>query len=499
MPLSFLDELDDAQVDVANKIAKKAKELGVDPKLAVALAYAESRLRIDTNDSPKKAIGVMQITPDTGLDMKLSEEDLRNPDVNIDAGVRILKKHLNKYPDDPRLALVAYNAGPSSSFFSGGELPQETKDYIKKIVGYGGIPAPTVDQKSDENKSSAKIPSPKEIVNKVSDSFNNFNLDEDRTIAGGSGALAGFLTGKIFPDKGFEQYPTADLKKTAIDQQSRLSALEKELSGIPESARRAPSLTPNAPPISLNVPEAPAQQTGLERQLQGTIEDGQTGRARQTGFSETTSQQAGRREEMGDTIKRLRQSGVISGRNPFHDFPIGSSPTGLIVPPKVASEASILDAEAQARAKNLEAQAQAQAKRAAQLEKQISDERVNLGQTQATLAEYNRRTPGALSRVGAAFRSPMAKAIPGATIGLGLDEVRRRFETGDYLGTALASAGVLGSGLMMVPTNPSPLGMAAKGAGALLGYGGGLGLLIQDLLQQKQEQQAGNSQISATR
>jgi hypothetical protein len=139
MPLSFLDELDDAQVDAANKIASKAKELGVDPKLAVAMAYAESRLRMNTGDSKKGAIGVMQITPATGQDMKLSEEDLRNPDVNIDAGVRILKKHLNKYPDDPRLALVAYNYGPSSDFFSGGELPAETKKYIKDVIGYGGL------------------------------------------------------------------------------------------------------------------------------------------------------------------------------------------------------------------------------------------------------------------------------------------------------------------------------------------------------------------------
>jgi hypothetical protein len=322
---------------------------------------------------------------------------------------------------------------------------------------------------------------------------------KERLIAGGSGALAGYLTGMVFPDAGFEQYPTADLKKTAIDQQSRLSALEKELSGIPESARRAPSLTPNAPSISLDVPEAPAQQTGLERQLQGHIVDGQTGRAGQTGYSELTAQRAARQKEAAGVERMMRQSGTITGRNPFLDFPIGSSPTGLIVPPKVASEASILEAQAQERAKNLEAQAQAQAKRAAQLEKQISDERINLGQTQGTLAEYNRRTPGALSRVGAAFRSPMAKAIPGATIGLGLDEVRRRFETGDYLGTALASAGVLGSGLMMLPTRPTQLGMAAKGAGALLGYGSTLGLILEDLLQQKQEQQAGKTQISATR
>jgi Transglycosylase SLT domain len=189
MPLSFLDELDDAQVDAANKIAKKAKQLGVDPKLAVALAYAESKLRINTDDSPKKAIGVMQITPDTGLDMKLSEEDLRNPDVNIDAGVRILKKHLNKYPDDPRLALVAYNAGPGSNFFSGGELPEETKDYIKKIIGYGGIPAPAVDQTPAMTEEDVV---PEETVPEEESS--GFS---DKSLAQGAGAVVGYKVGQL--------------------------------------------------------------------------------------------------------------------------------------------------------------------------------------------------------------------------------------------------------------------------------------------------------------
>jgi hypothetical protein len=189
MPLSFLDELDDAQVDAANKIAKKAKELGVDPKLAVALAYAESKLRINTDDSPKKAIGVMQITPDTGLDMKLSEDDLRNPDVNIDAGVRILKKHLNKYPDDPRLALVAYNAGPGSSFFSGGELPEETKNYIKEIIGYGGIPAPAVDQTPTMTEEDVV---PEETVPEEESS--GFS---DKSLAQGAGAVVGYKTGQL--------------------------------------------------------------------------------------------------------------------------------------------------------------------------------------------------------------------------------------------------------------------------------------------------------------
>ena len=42
--LSFLDQLDQRQIEYADKIAVKAKEMGVPPTLAVAIAYHESRL-----------------------------------------------------------------------------------------------------------------------------------------------------------------------------------------------------------------------------------------------------------------------------------------------------------------------------------------------------------------------------------------------------------------------------------------------------------------------
>jgi len=310
----------------------------------------------------------------------------------------------------------------------------------------------------------------------------------DRAIAGGAGAVTGITLGSAFPDKGFSPQSMAGLERKQIGQQALLSELEKELSRIPESARRAPPFTPNAPPISLDVPEAPDSQTGLERQLQGTIEDGQTGRARQTGYQELTAQQAARQREMAETENMLRQRGVISGRSPFLNFPIASSPTGILVPPGVAAEAAIP-----------EAQAQAQTQQANQLEKQISDTRRNLAVTQQTIAELNRRAPGPLAKAGAIFRSPAAKMIPGIGAGLGVEEAKRRYESGDYPGAVLAGSGALGSGLMMLPTAPGPVGAATKGLGALMGYGGGLGLFLRDLLLRKQEEQAAKSQISATR
>ena len=52
--LTFLDKLDDEQIANAEKVAKAARRAGVDPKLAVALAFKESSLRANP---PRGAAG----------------------------------------------------------------------------------------------------------------------------------------------------------------------------------------------------------------------------------------------------------------------------------------------------------------------------------------------------------------------------------------------------------------------------------------------------------
>lgn len=62
--LSFIDNLDDEQLDNFNKIVDKAKVTGVDPRLAVALAFNESGLR-QNKIGDAGEIGIMQIKPST--------------------------------------------------------------------------------------------------------------------------------------------------------------------------------------------------------------------------------------------------------------------------------------------------------------------------------------------------------------------------------------------------------------------------------------------------
>jgi soluble lytic murein transglycosylase len=78
----------------------------------------ESGGRVDAV-SPKGALGVMQLMPDTARDMAaelgvgFSEARLsRDPSYNKQLGSAYLGKMLNRYDGEPALAVAAYNAGP---------------------------------------------------------------------------------------------------------------------------------------------------------------------------------------------------------------------------------------------------------------------------------------------------------------------------------------------------------------------------------------------------
>lgn len=155
-----LNQLTPEQQQFALQIAQQAKAMGVDPKLAVALAYQESRFNPEAKGG-KGEIGLMQVMPATGKMLGFSEEDLRNPEANIRAGLTYLKQGMDRY-QDPVLAAAGYNAGMDHPYFTDPEknpLPASTKDYLKSINaigGFGGQPeeepaAPEVTPASEED------------------------------------------------------------------------------------------------------------------------------------------------------------------------------------------------------------------------------------------------------------------------------------------------------------------------------------------------------------
>lgn len=481
-PLSFSAELDEEQFETARKIVQRAVDMGLSEqqaRIAVAVAYQESGLRPNVGRGASGEFGVMQVMPATGRQMGFSIEDLRDPDKNIEAGLTFLKQQLDQYPNNPRLAVIAYNAGPDSKFFSGGSLPESTAQYINNLTTYGAFDVPEEPQQPVGEQISEKVQG-------AATDLATRAMEDESLQAGAMGAGAGFALGKMLPDEGFPRESTVGLERSVDRRRLMLEQLEREFAGLPETARTAPPPVVEPSPIQLDVERAPPSQTGLERQLQGGVEDGQTGRARQTGYSETTAQRAARQQEQAAVESALRRRGVISGPSPFTTTPIASTPTGVIVPPQVAAEAAIPAA-----------QAEADAQRASRLQSQMEAARRNLAVSEGVLSEAQRRQPGMLARAGAAFRSPMAKMVPGALTGLEAAEAVRRYEEGDYPGAALAGGSAIGGGLMVAPTIPGPIGIGQKTAGALLQYGGGLGLLLYDIMRNKDRQETPS--VSATR
>ena len=138
-------KLSPEQKQYALAIADKARQMGVDPELALAVAASESSFNPNAIGEPikgnpnRRAIGLMQIDPVNAPGLKMSLEDLNDPDKNIEAGIRILKENLDRYKGHTRAALVAYNSNleTAKKYLASDEdfdvLPLETKNYLEKI------------------------------------------------------------------------------------------------------------------------------------------------------------------------------------------------------------------------------------------------------------------------------------------------------------------------------------------------------------------------------
>lgn len=116
---------------VADMVRTIATEEELDPDLALAVVDVESsRGRHQVSDAG--AVGIMQLMPGTASDYGVT--DRCDPESNIRAGVRYLKKLYGEF-DDPLLMLAAYNAGPERVYQKGG-IPEfkETAQYIVKVM-----------------------------------------------------------------------------------------------------------------------------------------------------------------------------------------------------------------------------------------------------------------------------------------------------------------------------------------------------------------------------
>jgi soluble lytic murein transglycosylase-like protein len=150
------DPLPSGQLD--SLIEDAAQKTGVEAQLVRAVIDQESSGR-PCALSPMGAEGLMQLMPATAEEFEV--DDPFDPKQNVEAGAKLLKSLLERYKNDPALALSAYNAGPSRVDQAGGVPPiPETTDYVTAILEKLRLldgPARTSDQWS-EWKSTAGLP-----------------------------------------------------------------------------------------------------------------------------------------------------------------------------------------------------------------------------------------------------------------------------------------------------------------------------------------------------
>lgn len=127
---------------VKHHLRRAASAHSLDYELLQALIATESGF--DTSAvSPKGAVGLMQLMPDTATRFGVPasgaiplEKRLTDPGVNINAGSRYLRYLINLFPGQLELALAAYNAGEGAVQRAGNKIPnfRETQNYVKTVM-----------------------------------------------------------------------------------------------------------------------------------------------------------------------------------------------------------------------------------------------------------------------------------------------------------------------------------------------------------------------------
>ena len=137
--------------EYSEHVTKYAQKYNVDENLIYALIKVESNFKAEAL-SNKDAQGLMQLMYSTAEDVakknniKLTEENILEPDININLGTKYISMLLEKY-ECVEVALAAYNAGSGNvdKWIANGTIKadgtnienipfKETNNYVRKIM-----------------------------------------------------------------------------------------------------------------------------------------------------------------------------------------------------------------------------------------------------------------------------------------------------------------------------------------------------------------------------
>ena len=114
-------------------IEKAAIATSVEPNLLRAVIVVESGFNSHAV-SKRGAVGLMQLMPATATRFGVSNP--YDPRQNVHAGARYLKFLIDRFGQNIKLALAAYNAGEDAVDRNGGQIPPfaETRAYVPRVL-----------------------------------------------------------------------------------------------------------------------------------------------------------------------------------------------------------------------------------------------------------------------------------------------------------------------------------------------------------------------------
>lgn len=421
------------QKATARMIADEARANNVDPELALAIGFRENRFLNRVNPD-SGAMGVMQVMPANAAPLGMKVEDLNDVNMNIIAGIRILKENLDRYKGDAKLAAIAYNSRPvvADRYAKSGDdslLPRETQNYWREVNNYrdlsinGYLPAQANAEQAQQGQpqqggvdlggKAQPLDKPLERSN-LGDKYDALRyaisdpeggVDKPLVTLGGAGV--GVLTGAA---------ETTGRTINKVNETLNASREAAEANRLAAEASQAMSegVDPNSPGQKYK------RKTGYGRGKGSTVEDVVTNRERAKGHGPVTSKMSAR-------------YGVPEA---------GESILDMLLRKK--KEGDILAAEALK-----EQKAAAEAAKKANM----------------------------ISKTGALARIPIiGPAIAGGSMGYDIADLIERYEKGDTSGAVIQGLGALGSGLAMVP-HPIP-----RAVGTVMGAGAIPAVMLNDYL-----------------
>lgn len=114
-------------------IESEARSAGVEPNLVRAVIVVESGFN-SRAVSKRGAVGLMQLMPATA--MRFGVSNRYDPQQNVRGGVLYLRFLIDRFGQNVRLALAAFNAGEEAVERNSGQIPPfiETLEYVPKVL-----------------------------------------------------------------------------------------------------------------------------------------------------------------------------------------------------------------------------------------------------------------------------------------------------------------------------------------------------------------------------